>query len=70
MHHGPITAFQIATQRHDAELRDAEHRRFVRRASAASPGRIRRRWFAGAAGRASAVRPVGAEPVVELRHAC
>jgi hypothetical protein len=69
MHHDPIATFQIAQQRHHADLRSAELRRSVRRASARSTEGPRRTWVAGFTGRAPAARLVEAGPRVELRHA-
>lgn len=65
MHDDPITALQLAQQRHRADLRSAELRRSVR--SADQP---RRRWFAGSAGRTRAAQPVAAGPIADLGHAC
>lgn len=70
MHHDPIATFQLAQQRHHADLRSAELRRSVRLARARSAGRPRRTWFAGFTGRLSAGHPICAEAGVDLRHAC
>ena len=62
MHHDPVTMFQLAQQRHHADLRSAELRRSVRSANARSTGRPRRTWFAGVTGRLPRARPIDAEP--------
>jgi hypothetical protein len=70
MTHESITAFQLAHQRHHADLRSAELRRAARLATARSAGPCRRPWFAGSFGRARVADLIDAAPIVELRRAC
>jgi hypothetical protein len=58
MHHDPISTFQLAKQRHQDDLRNAEQRRSVRSTHPRPAPRHHRTWFAKLAGRSAASPPV------------